>query len=166
MRSVVLLTILRFLSAASVQQIFNEWQITYKDLIIPKNDKTNRMHFFLENLKQINKHNSKENKTYEAGVNQFSDLTFEEFVNYKCGIKLPKRLVSDENENDTEIIHSISSDRIARFGNYDADAPDSVNFTYLMQPVLDQKSCSSCWAFTAMSQLGKKLSSCIFIKNY
>lgn len=48
------------------------------------------------------------------------------------------------------------------FGNYNSDnePPSSIDFKGLLQPIQDQKSCGSCWAFAVMAQQGWLL------KNY
>ena len=48
-----------------------------------------REKIFLENLAKINTHNSKEYKTYEMGVNQFTAMTQEEFVQQYLGTIIP-----------------------------------------------------------------------------
>lgn len=43
-------------------------------------EETFRMTIFQENMKKIEEHNADKSQTYEMGVNQFTDMTQEEFV--------------------------------------------------------------------------------------
>lgn len=48
-----------------------------------------RNRVFLENVAKINAHNAKSNKNYEMGLNQFSALTTEEFIELYLNPMIP-----------------------------------------------------------------------------
>ena len=47
--------------------------------LLAAQETTKRLGIFLRNLDTINRHNAQPNPSFHMGVNQFSDLTFEEF---------------------------------------------------------------------------------------
>lgn len=48
-----------------------------------------RNRVFLENVAKIDAHNAKSNKNYEMGLNQFSALTTEEFIELYLNPMIP-----------------------------------------------------------------------------
>ena len=58
---------------------FEEFKSTYgRDYTLEEN--IYRFGVFITNLKKINAHNADKTQTYTMGVNQFTDMTTEEFV--------------------------------------------------------------------------------------
>ena len=64
----------------STRDLYEEWKSQHFMFmrISPEHDQY-RFKIFEQNLKEINEHNSKPGQTYQAGVNQFSGLSKEEF---------------------------------------------------------------------------------------
>nr|KYP38590.1 Fruit bromelain [Cajanus cajan] len=54
-------------------------------------EREKRFKIFMENLEYIETFNSGENKKYKLGLNQFSDLTEQEFIASHTGFKIPSR---------------------------------------------------------------------------
>lgn len=59
---------------------FQSWKGKFNMKFESKFEEAYRERVFLENLEKINTHNINEHKTYELGVNQFTGMTQEEFV--------------------------------------------------------------------------------------
>jgi C1A family cysteine protease len=107
---------------------------------------------YQHNLDLINEHNSKYDD-FEAGLNQFSYLSTEQFVDNFCGTVLPKKLLSTH--------PALLSAR--KLNDYDEDdLPESISWQKYASPVRNQgNECGSCWAFSVMELIGK-----IYSLNY
>jgi C1A family cysteine protease len=91
-----------------------------------------RFSIFRENLVSILNHNADVEQNFTMGVNQFTDLTPEEFKKlYVTGLK----------EEPTFGCKSFSSDSTG--------LPDSIDWRSqgIVNPIRDQGQCGSCWAF-------------------
>jgi len=95
---------------------------------------------FADNLKKIQKHNAEEAlglHTFTLGVNEFADMTSEEFVAYYNGFKALDQSSQKVVEIEVE------------------DLPDSIDWREkgYVTPVKNQASCGSCWAFSATGSM-------------
>jgi cathepsin L len=106
-----------------------------------------RAEVFAANLLAILKHNAKET-TYKLGVNQFTDLTAEEFkVSGRFGFN--KALSQDyKASNSIKILPAPTLEQVAAL-------PDSVDWRskQVVSAVKDQGNCGSCWAFGSTETL-------------
>ena len=95
-----------------------------------------RYDIFRNNLEKIRTHNEK-NLSWKLGVNQFADLTADEFRMQFLGFKKP---LDDNN------IPRLTDYSLKNLG----DLPKEVDWSSKLPPVKDQGQCGSCWAFSAV----------------
>ena len=100
-----------------------------------------RLIIFKQNLAMIRKHNADKTSSYKLGVNQFSDMTFEEFSAYY--------LHEDPEDNFKE------GDDINELAQVDRSMGEDDEIDWRKQGIVgavkNQANCGSCWAFSAVS---------------
>lgn len=113
----------------------NEFAKTYSSL----SEMDYRMQVFASNSAIINQHNSNLKSTYKLGINQFSDITFEEFS---------AKYLRNDPEDNYQMGPELNSELY--YGNSDGQEVDWVK-AGIVGKVKNQASCGSCWAFSAVS---------------
>jgi cathepsin L len=136
-------------NAVTIEEASEKWisfKTTHSKQYHPKEEQK-RFTIFQDNLKKIEEHNAKYESgevSYYFGVNQFADLTGEEFlammnaqISTKPEIKSISRFEADPN----------------------ADVPETIDWRTngAVLPIENQGSCGSCWAFSAIGALEGQL---------
>ncbi|KAK7301427.1 hypothetical protein RJT34_12291 [Clitoria ternatea] len=121
---------------SSVAIKHEQWMSQYGRRYGDEAEKEKRFKIFMENLEYIEKFNNGENKSYKLGLNEFSDLTEQEFMASYTGLKTPTSINS-------------SSVTTLKLGN----VPTSLDWRErgAVTGVKNQNLCASCWAFSAVA---------------
>jgi C1A family cysteine protease len=119
---------------------FKLFKSLYRKEYYSLEDQGLRFEIFKTNMDLIHNHNANKRTSYTLAMNEFADLTYEEFKNYYLS-EIPKNLrVSKDHCVDPQIKGS------------DADAVDW-DAQGKVQKVKNQASCGSCWAFSAVGAM-------------
>ncbi|XP_055297157.1 procathepsin L-like [Sitodiplosis mosellana] len=131
----------------------NEWnafKLQYSKQYQNETEENYRMEVFSENKRTINEHNDLYAKglvSYKMDINQYSDLTSEEFVRRMNGVKPPDMLQSVQGAEAEERDYFV--------GSVNFHLPKMIDWRKVgaVSEVKDQKDCGSCWAFAATSAI-------------
>ncbi|XVF14539.1 hypothetical protein REPUB_Repub09cG0070100 [Reevesia pubescens] len=129
----------RSLQDASIYEKHEKWMVRYGRVYQDNNEREKRFKIFKENVAHINSFNSANGKTYKLGVNQFADLTNEEFTASRNRFK-----------------GHMCSNKATTFKYENATAlPSTVDWRKkgAVTPIKDQGQCGCCWAFSAVAAM-------------
>lgn len=142
---------------------FSTFQSIYKKKYQTFEEFQYRFETFCTNIKTILMHNSNESNTFKMSVNQFADMTHDEFTNWRrTGYKNVQNNKNNKN-NKKNKSYSVKKGRLSAEtcvpfnGTFVTDAtkmkllPSAVDWRTkaAVTPVKDQGQCGSCWSFSS-----------------
>ncbi|AES89768.1 putative fruit bromelain [Medicago truncatula] len=116
-----------------------QWMVHYGKVYKDLQERENRLKIFKENVNYIEaSNNAGNNKLYKLGINQFADLTNEEFI-------------ASRNKFKGHMCSSITKTSTFKYEN--ASVPSTVDWRKkgAVTPVKNQGQCGCCWAFSAVA---------------
>jgi len=121
---------------------FSKFKADHGKTYLTRSEETTRFSIFAENMKKIEAHNNAKMVSYKMGINQFSDMTQEEFSAHSLGGY--KRMPQPE-KNILKAAKKINL----------KDLPESVDWRTkgAVSDVKNQGSCGSCWAFATTEMI-------------
>ncbi|XP_028111031.1 senescence-specific cysteine protease SAG39-like, partial [Camellia sinensis] len=124
-------------------EMHEKWMTRHGRVYKDTEEKNARFQVFKDNVQYINAFNEGVDRGYKLGVNQFVDLTNEEFRASHTGY-------SRQPTNET----FVSKPTSFRYANL-TDVPTTVNWQKegAVTPVKDQGQCGCCWAFSAVAAM-------------
>ncbi|KAM1045680.1 hypothetical protein ACFX2A_037479 [Malus domestica] len=131
----------RTLYEASIAAKHEQWMEKFGRVYQDSAEKERRFHIFKNNVEFVEKFNSEGKKKYKLSINQFSDMTHEEFLRHHTGYKKPTESTSSADASFTYESLSLAA------------VPPSIDWRKqdAVTPVKDQGNCGSCWAFSAVA---------------
>ncbi|KAF2294668.1 hypothetical protein P3X46_013848 [Hevea brasiliensis] len=124
---------------AQIRRMYEMWLMKHGKAYNALGEKEKRFEIFKDNLRFIDEHNSV-NRTYKVGLNQFADLTNEEYRARFLGTRMERK-------------NRLGAGRSQRYlFNKGDDLPEKVDWREkgAVVPVKDQGQCGSCWAFSTI----------------
>ncbi|KAI4324847.1 hypothetical protein MLD38_030299 [Melastoma candidum] len=128
---------------AEVAEMYEIWLGMHGKAYNGIGERDMRFEIFKDNLRFVDESNAVENRTYSLGMNKFADLTNEEYRAMFLGTRSdPRRRVAKATR---------ASYRYA--ARHDDMLPSTVDWRArgAVNPVKDQGSCGSCWAFSTIA---------------
>ncbi|XP_030519581.2 zingipain-2-like [Rhodamnia argentea] len=130
----------RTLHGSTVAEQHEQWMTQYGRTYKNPEEKERRREIFERNLQFIKDFTASGNRTFKVGINQFSDLTNDEFVRSHTGYLASKQPKSTRTGS---LSHQYPT----------GDVPDSIDWVEkgAVNQIKDQGQCGSCWAFSAVA---------------
>ncbi|KAG8501670.1 hypothetical protein CXB51_004772 [Gossypium anomalum] len=134
------------LEDASMYERHQQWMVQFGRVYKDTNERQKRFQIFKQNVARIDSFNAANNKPYKLGVNQFADLTNQEFTASRNAFK-----------------GHMCSNTATNFKYENATAlPSTVDWRKkgAVTPIKDQGQCGCCWAFSAVAAMEGELVDC------
>ncbi|KAA3453112.1 ervatamin-B-like [Gossypium australe] len=129
----------RTIYEASVVDKHEQWMVDYSRKYESKLEKEKRLNIFKENLEYIESFNNGGNRSFKLGLNEFADMTQDEFIAAHNGYKMQDNPIMPES---TSFMYENLSDVPTNFDWRDQGA---------VTPIKNQGQCGCCWAFSAVA---------------
>lgn len=125
----------RKLDEVSMTEKHEQWMAQHGRVYKDEAEKAKRFKIFKETVEYIEAFNKAGNKSYVLGINQFADMTNEEFLSTSTGYK-PRK--------------DVSRGTSFRYADV-SEVPPSMDWRKkgAVTDVKDQQTCGCCWAFSA-----------------
>ncbi|PWA58689.1 peptidase C1A [Artemisia annua] len=132
-------TACRLLLETSIYESHEQWMARYGRVYKDIYEKEQRSKIYQENVQYIQSFNNAMNKSYKLAVNEFADLTNEEFRTTR------NRFLAHECSPLTSVF---------RYQNV-TEVPSSMDWRKkgAVTPIKDQGQCGCCWAFSAVAAM-------------
>ncbi|XP_027346613.1 senescence-specific cysteine protease SAG39-like [Abrus precatorius] len=129
----------RTLQDASMYEKHEQWMTRYAKVYKDPQEREKRFKIFKENVNYIEAFNDAANKPYKLGINQFADLSNDEFI-------------ATRNRFKGHMCSSITRTATFKYENVSA-VPTSIDWRQkgAVTPIKDQGQCGCCWAFSAVA---------------
>jgi C1A family cysteine protease len=127
--------------SAMFDDLFSQWMLKYTKIYKTIDEFDQRFNIWLSNLRYIDEFNKNPEKSFTLELNEFADLTLEEFRRTKLGTYPPP-----ESSPQTDLhLENLPL----------GDLPTSVDWRLkgAVSPVKNQRECGACWAFSAAGAL-------------
>ena len=129
---------------APVKSLFDQWAAQHGKSYGTSSDYQFRLGVFHSNFKFVEE--ASKTSSFSLGLNQFADLTESEFLVKFTGLKANNQRLLNKRSN-------------KRYQTKTVTAPSSIDWRSKgkVNPIKDQASCGSCWAFSTVQSIESRL---------